>query len=160
MSCCPSSEKQLTWAAGTALAKITESDNLNESLVEATRAARSSLDGQRAQVLKNFDAAAAKSEQVAKNLGVPVGREYKANLDLNSISIRMGGLTLHDGDIPLRQPSVRPLHAQLAVQPVQHALLHIAPMRGLEEPVRTARIGDHLHRRAVELQCAMEHFAL
>ena len=96
------SEKQLTWSAGTALAKITESDNLNESLVEATRAARSSLDGQRASVLKKFDAAAAKSEQVAKDLGVPVGHEYKAHLDLNAISIRIGGLTLHDGDIPLR----------------------------------------------------------
>jgi putative ATP-dependent endonuclease of OLD family len=60
------SEKQLTWAAGTALAKITESENLSESLVDATRAARSSLDGQRATALKNFDAAAAKSEVVAK----------------------------------------------------------------------------------------------
>lgn len=97
------SEKQLTWAAGTALARITESDNLNESLVDATRAARNSLDGQRAVALKNFDAAAAKSEAVAKKLGVPVDASFKAHLDLASISIRVGGLTLHDGDMPLRQ---------------------------------------------------------
>lgn len=96
------SEKQLTWAAGTALAKITESENLNESLAEATRAARSSLDDQRALVLKKFDAAAAKSEKVAKGLGVPVGHKYRSHLDLNAISIRIGGLTLHDGNIPLR----------------------------------------------------------
>lgn len=96
------SEKQLTWAAGTALAKITESENLSESLVDATRAARTSLDGQRA-ALKNFDAAAAKAEVVAKKLGIPVDNSFKAHLDLASINIRVGGLTLHDGDMPLRQ---------------------------------------------------------
>ncbi len=96
------SEKQLTWAAGTALARITESENLSESLVDATRAARTSLDGQRA-ALKNFDAAAAKAEVVAKKLGIPVDNSFKAHLDLASINIRVGGLTLHDGDMPLRQ---------------------------------------------------------
>ena len=60
------SEKQLTWAAGTPLAKITESENLSESLVDATRAARNSLDGNRAVALKNFDDAAAKSEASGK----------------------------------------------------------------------------------------------
>lgn len=142
------SEKQLTWAAGTALAKITESANLNESLVEATRAARSSLDGQRAQVLKNFDAAAAKSEQVAKNLGVPIGREYKAHLDLNSISIRMGGLTLHDGDIPLRQlglGSKRMLLCGIQQESLedQHITLFDEVEYGLE-PHRIARLIKHI----------------
>ena len=97
------SEKQLTWAPGTALAKITESDDLSTSLVGATRAARHSLDGQRATTLKNFDVAAEKSEAVARGLGVPVEHAYKAHLDLGSSSIRIGGLTLHDGDVPLRQ---------------------------------------------------------
>lgn len=97
------SEKQLTWAAGTPLAKITESENLSESLVDATRAARNSLDGNRAVALKNFDDAAAKSEAVARKLGVPVDHSFKAHLDLAALTIRVGGLTLHDGEIPLRQ---------------------------------------------------------
>lgn len=142
------SEKHLTWAAGTALAKITESDNLNESLVEATRAARSSLDGQRALVLKKFDVAAAKSEQVAKALGVPVGHEYKAHLDLNAISIRIGGLTLHDGDIPLRQlglGSKRMLLCGIQQEGLedQHITLFDEVEYGLE-PHRIARLIKHI----------------
>ncbi|SAL09865.1 recombination protein F [Caballeronia sordidicola] len=142
------SEKQLTWAAGTALAKITESENLNESLVEATRAARSSLDGQRALVLKKFDAAAAKSEQVAKGLGVPVGHGYKAHLDLNAISIRIGGLTLHDGDIPLRQlglGSKRMLLCGIQQEGLedQHITLFDEVEYGLE-PHRVARLIKHI----------------
>lgn len=142
------SEKQLTWAAGTALAKITESENLNESLVEATRAARSSLDSQRALVLKKFDAAAAKSEQVAKGLGVPVEHEYKAHLDLNAISIRIGGLTLHDGDIPLRQlglGSKRMLLCGIQQEGLeeQHITLFDEVEYGLE-PHRVARLVKHI----------------
>lgn len=142
------SEKQLTWAAGTALARITESENLNESLVEATRAARSSLDGQRALVLQKFDAAAAKSEEVAKGLGVPVEDGYKAHLDLNAISIRIGGLTLHDGEIPLRQlglGSKRMLLCgiqQEGLEP-QHITLFDEVEYGLE-PHRIARLIKHI----------------
>ncbi|MBB6600318.1 AAA family ATPase [Luteimonas sp. MC1825] len=144
------SEKQLTWAAGTALAKITESDNLNESLVEAARAARSSLDGHRAEALKNFDAAAAKSELVAKGLGVPVGREYKAHLDLNAISIRIGGLTLHDGDIPVRQlglGSKRMLLCGIQQESLeaQHVTLFDEVEYGLE-PHRIARLIRHIRQ--------------
>lgn len=96
------SERQLSWANGTALAKLTDTQNLNESLVNASRTARNSLDNNREETLKNFDEAAKKSEDVAKLLGVPVTDAYKAHLDLNSINIKIGGLTLHDGDMPLR----------------------------------------------------------
>lgn len=142
------SEKQLTWAQGTALAKITEADNLNESLVRATRAARSSLDNQRALVLQKFDAAATKSERVAKTLGVPVGNEYKAHLDLNAINIRMGGLALHDGDIPLRQlglGSKRMLLCGIQQEALedQHITLIDEVEYGLE-PHRVARLIKHI----------------
>ena len=142
------SEKQLTWAAGTALAKITESDNLNESLVDATRAARSSLDGQRAAVLKSFDAAAAKSEVVAKRLGIPVDDSFKAHLDLSSISIRVGGLTLHDGDMPLRQLGLGSRRMLLCgIQKENLEERHITLFDELElglEPHRIARLIKHI----------------
>lgn len=142
------SEKQLTWAPGTALAKITESENLNQSLVDATRAARSSLDGQRVLALKNFDAAAAKAESVAKGLGVPVEHEFKAHLDLNSISIRIGGLTLHDGEIPLRQlglGSKRMLLCGIQQESLeaQHITLFDEVEYGLE-PHRITRLIKHI----------------
>jgi putative ATP-dependent endonuclease of OLD family len=96
------SERQLSWANGTALAKLTDDPNLNESLANASRTARNSVDDNRAVALKNFDEAAQKSQVVAKLLGVPVINEYKAHLDLNSINIKIAGLTLHDGDMPMR----------------------------------------------------------
>lgn len=97
------SEKQLSWATGTALAKLTETQSLNELLATASRTARASLDANRPVTLKNFDAAAEKSQDMAKLLGVPVSEAYKAHLDLASINLKVGGLALHDGDIPLRQ---------------------------------------------------------
>ncbi|RZL91325.1 MAG: hypothetical protein EOP76_13845 [Variovorax sp.] len=97
------SEKQLSWATGTALAKLTEAQSLNDLLATASRTARASLDADRPVTLKNFDAAAEKSQDIAKLLGVPVSDAYKAHLDLASINLKVGGLALHDGDIPLRQ---------------------------------------------------------
>lgn len=96
-------ERQLSWATGTALAKLTEAQSLNELLANASRSARTSLDADRPVTLKNFDAAAAKSQEIAKLLGVPVLDTYKAHLDLTSINLKVGGLALHDGDLPLRQ---------------------------------------------------------
>lgn len=97
------SERQLSWATGTALAKLTEAQSLNELLANASRTARISLDVDRPVTLKNFDAAAEKAQGIAKLLGVPVLDTYKAHLDLSSINLKVGGLALHDGDIPLRQ---------------------------------------------------------
>jgi putative ATP-dependent endonuclease of OLD family len=97
------SERQLSWATGTALAKLTEAQSLNELLATASRTARTSLDVDRLVTLKNFDAAAEKSQVIAKLLGVPVNTSYQAHLDLSSINLKVGGLALHDGDIPLRQ---------------------------------------------------------
>lgn len=97
------SERQLSWATGTALSKLTETQSLNELLVNTARKARSSFDEGRAVTLKNFDAAAERSQEIAKELGVPVLDKYKAHLDLTSVNMKIGGLALHDGDIPLRQ---------------------------------------------------------
>jgi hypothetical protein len=97
------SERQLSWATGTALSKLTEAQSLNELLADASRTARSSLDADRLATLKNFDAAALKSQEIAKLLGVPVTDAYKAHLDLSSINLKVGGLVLHDGEMPLRQ---------------------------------------------------------
>ncbi len=96
-------EKQFSWANGTALARLTDAENLNESLAKASRTARGSLNDNRDVALKKFDEAAQKSQEVAKLLGVPVIDTYKAHLDLRAINIKIGGLSLHDGDIPLRQ---------------------------------------------------------
>lgn len=96
------SEKQLSWSAGTALSHLTETAGLNASLAKASRAANRSLDDHRKD-LEHFDQVASQAEATARTLGVPVNDSFKAQLDLNAISIRPSGLTLHDGSIPLRQ---------------------------------------------------------
>lgn len=88
------SEKQLSWSTGTALAKLTEAQSLTELLATASRTVRTSLDDVREESLKNFDAAATKSQGIARILGVPVLEGYKAHLDLSSINLKVGGLAL------------------------------------------------------------------
>lgn len=141
-------EKQLSWANGTALAKLTNSKNLNESLVNASRTARSSLDDDRDVTLIDFDEAAKKSEIVAKQLGVPVQGEYKAQLDLNSINIKIGGLALHDDEMPLKQLGLGSRRMLLCgIQKLGLEEGHITLIDEMEyglEPHRIARLLKHI----------------
>lgn len=142
------SERQFSWATGTPLAKLTEAQKLNELLAHASRTARSSLDADRAVTLKNFDDAAQVSQDVAKLLGVPVVDTYRAHLDLNSINLKVGGLALHDGDIPLRQlglGSRRMLLCGIQKKGLEEG--HITLFDELElglEPHRIARLVKHI----------------
>lgn len=142
------SERQLSWATGTALSKLTETQSLNELLADASRNARSSLDANRKETLKNFDAAALKSQQIAKLLGVPVTDAYKAHLDLNSINLRVGGLVLHDGEIPLRQLGLGSRRMLLCgIQKVGLEEGHITLFDEVEfglEPHRITRLIKHI----------------
>lgn len=142
------SERQLSWATGTALAKLTEAQSLNELLANASRTARSSLDANRPVSLKNFDAAAVKSQEIAKLLGVPVKDAYKAHLDLTSINLKVGGLTLHDGDMPLRQLGLGSRRMLLCgIQKVGLEEGHITLFDEVEfglEPHRISRLIKHV----------------
>tara|TARA_Y100000296_G_scaffold57383_1_gene65857 strand:- start:23046 stop:24752 length:1707 start_codon:yes stop_codon:yes gene_type:complete len=142
------SEKQLSWANGTALAKLTEAQSLSELLAHASRAARTSLDTDRPTTLKNFDAAAEKSQDVARLLGVPVLDTYKAHLDMNSINLRVGGLALHDGEIPLRQLGLGSRRMLLCgIQTVGLEEGHITLFDEVEfglEPYRITRLIKHV----------------
>lgn len=142
------SEKQLTWTPGSALARITQSDSLNESLVDATRAARNSLDAQRDEALTNFDVAARKSEAVAKKLGIHVAAPYQAHLDLSTINIKLGGLSLHEGNIPLRLLGLGSRRMLLCgIQTENLETKHITLFDELElglEPHRIAQLIKHI----------------
>lgn len=142
------SERQLSWATGTALAKMTEAQSLNELLANVSRTARTSLDADRATSLTNFDAAAVKSERIAKLLGVPVQQAYKAHLDLASVNLKVGGLTLHDGDMPLRQLGLGSRRMLLCgIQKVGLEEGHITLFDEVEfglEPHRISRLIKHV----------------
>ena len=97
-------DRQLTWGKNTVLSRITESENITASLASATRAAKDALNEKRNTDLSSFDSAAKTAESVARSYGVPVSTKgaYRAHLDTTAVNIQLGGLSLHDGDIPLR----------------------------------------------------------
>ena len=142
------SEKQLSWANGTALSKLTDIQNLNECLVNVSRAARVLLDENRSEDLKHLDVAARKSQDVAMRLGVPVTDAYKAHLDLNAINITTGGLVLHDNDIPLKRLGLGSRRMLLCgIQQAGLASGHVTLFDEVEfglEPYRIARLIKHI----------------
>lgn len=98
-------DTHLTWSKNSALSRITDAENILGLLSEASLAAKQALNADRQTKLVNFDAAASIAEGIAKNFGVPVSEEgaYRAQLDTGAINVRMGGLSLHDQQIPLRR---------------------------------------------------------
>jgi putative ATP-dependent endonuclease of OLD family len=97
------SDRHLDWSRGSLLNRLTQGENISESLAHAGRAARAALDARRSEALNKFDEAASTVETTAKELGVNVASSYRAHLDSEAINIRIGGLALHDGDMPLRR---------------------------------------------------------
>ena len=97
------SDRHLTWSRGSILSKLTETENITSSLAGAARAAKAALEDRRADDLTGFDEVAGTAETNARALGVNVAVSYKAHLDTDAINVRMAGLALHDGDMPLRQ---------------------------------------------------------
>ena len=142
------SERQLSWGAGSSLARLTDTQSLNELLTNTSRVARKALETDRADKLQDFDAAARKSEDIAKLLGVPVKDSYKAHLDLKSINLKSGGLSLHDGDIPLRQLGLGSRRMLLCgIQTLDLEEGHITLFDEIElglEPYRITRLIKHI----------------
>ena len=142
------SDRHLTWSRGSLLSRLTDTESLSLSLAEAGRAARAALEGHRAQSLSQFDGIAQTAEAAARSLGVRVATAYKAHLDADATSVRLGGLALHDGEMPLRRlglGSKRMLSTGLQKQALRtpHITLFDEVEIGLE-PHRIARLVEHL----------------
>lgn len=146
------SDRHLTWSRGSLLTHLTAAENLASSLAEAGRAAKAALEARRNENLTKFDEVARTAEATARALGVNVASSYKAHLDSDAISIHIGGLALHDGEMPLRQlglGSKRMLTTGLQKQALRapHITLFDEVEIGLE-PHRIARLVQHLKEDA------------
>jgi len=142
------SDRHLTWSRGSILSQLTDTENITSSLAGAARAAKAALEDRRAQDLGDFDDVASSAEETAHALAVRVGASYKAHLDTNAINVRMAGLALHDGDMPLRRlglGSKRILTTGLQKKALRapHVTLLDEVEIGLE-PHRIARLLQHL----------------
>lgn len=142
------SDRHLTWSKGSILSQLTTAENITSSLAGAGRAAKSAFEARRAESLTSFDEVARKAEATARSLGVVVASSYKAHLDADAVNVRIGGLSLHDGEMPLRQlglGSKRMLTTGLQKQALRtpHITLFDEVEIGLE-PHRIARLVYHL----------------
>lgn len=141
-------DHHLTWGKGSVLTQVTESANVNLLLANVARSAKKTLDESRTDNLNNFDAAAQKAESIAKILGVPVSHHYKVQLDSDDIQFNQGGLSLHDGNIPLRQLGLGSRRMLICgLQKESLAQTHITLFDEVEiglEPHRIARLLKHI----------------
>jgi hypothetical protein len=141
-------DRHLTWSRGSILSKLTQTESIASSLADAARAAKAALEDRRAEGLASFDQVATSAEETARSLGVNIRSSYKAHLDTDAINVKVAGLALHDGDMPLRQlglGSKRMLTTGLQKQALQipHITLFDEAEIGLE-PHRIARLLQHL----------------
>ena len=142
------SDRNLTWSRGSLLSRMTDTESLSLTLAEAGRAAKAALENEREQSLSQFDGIARKAEATARRLGVHVGTGYKAHLDADAIDVRVGGLALHDGEMPLRQlglGSKRMLTTGLQTENLRDR--HVTLLDEVEiglEPHRIARLLEQL----------------
>lgn len=142
------SNRELTWSRGSILARLTKMDDMASPLADAARAAKTALEQQRREKLGSFDGVAALAQQTAEALGVVVKSQYKAHLDTDALNVRVAGLALHDGDMPLRQlglGSKRMLTTGLQKEALKapHITLFDEVEVGLE-PHRITRLLQHL----------------
>jgi hypothetical protein len=94
-------DRELSWSRGTSLSKFTgDMGSLSEILAKASRTASQAV---AQDTLPELHSASERIQEVVGRLGVKPRQEFRPALDLHSISVGVGGLALHDGNIPLRQ---------------------------------------------------------
>jgi putative ATP-dependent endonuclease of the OLD family len=91
-------DRHLTWGRGTVLSRLTDKGG-DEGFVDAVRAAR---DVVRKADLADLKVAAGKVEERGRSLGATTNEGLRPNLDAKYVQVGSGGLSLHDGAIPVR----------------------------------------------------------
>lgn len=96
-------DRHLSWSRGSPLSRLTsEPDDISGILADAARAARAAL-ATSSQRLPKLHEAAARAHELGEDAGVYSGTAYTPHLDVEALSVGLGGLSLHDGDVPVRR---------------------------------------------------------
>jgi len=96
-------EWQLSWRRGSILSRLTgDTDVLPEILARASRAARLSLE-EHGDQLEDLLEAAERAQALGVAYGVAPQNSYRPDLDVQAGTIREGGMSLHDGNVPIRR---------------------------------------------------------
>ncbi len=95
-------DRQLTWSRNSMVSKIIEDMNtegFTEVLASAVRNARAGLcEGEALEPLKN---ASQRVADLSASLGVSPNASFEPKLDVNAIQLDIGGMSLHDGNVPV-----------------------------------------------------------
>ncbi|MCY0857546.1 ATP-dependent nuclease [Cupriavidus sp. D39] len=144
-------DKHLSWARGSSLQRIgSHPEQLPATLNGLLRSARDSFAAQSASAFSEIVDAI--SPDIAK-LGVQVQGTLSANLDHTSFSMNASGVSLHDGNIPLRCMGTGSSRlAVAALQSTESASRNFLLVDELEyglEPHRISLLVSHLRQRVV-----------
>jgi len=97
-------DRHFSWGRGSVLSRLTaNADSLSGILAEAARAARGTLADTPTEKLANLRQAADTARRAGSEFGVAASSEYRPHLDVQAVSVGVGGLSLHDGEVPLRR---------------------------------------------------------
>lgn len=97
-------DRHFSWGRGSILSRLTgEADSLSSILAEAGRAAPDAVTAVPPEKLQHLHDAAQEAKSVGAEFGVAADTDYRPQLDMQSVSVGVGGISLHDGDGPLRR---------------------------------------------------------
>jgi putative ATP-dependent endonuclease of OLD family len=100
----PYADRHLAWGRQSVLNRITKGPAASRGLMaEAGRVARQEFSKDSKAL---FAETIEEIKRAARRLGVPVGNQLHAMLDVQAIGLSGGGISLHDGDLPLRRLGV------------------------------------------------------
>lgn len=137
----PYADRHLRWGRNSLLQQLSEGTGRFSTQLAAARSA--ARDAFRNSDLSSFKETEQKVEDLSKLFSVPVRKEYKAELDLDSGVISAGVIALHDDKIPLRKlgtGSSRLLAAALQHDAGYPAISLIDEVEYGLEPHRIARL--------------------
>ncbi|MGY4435105.1 putative ATP-dependent endonuclease of OLD family [Bradyrhizobium sp. F1.13.1] len=144
----PYADRHLGWGRQSVLNRITKGPAASRGLMaEAGRVARQEF-SKDSQTL--FADTIKEAKLAAQRLGVPVGDRLHAMLDVQAMGLSGGGISLHDGDLPLRRLGVGSSRLFIAaLQDYARAKASVALIDEVEhglEPHRISRLLRELKR--------------
>ncbi len=97
-------DRHFGWSRGSVLSRLmADVDGLGEILAGAARAARAAVAEGTPEKLQALRSAADAARVAGAELGVAPKNNYCPHLDVQSVSVGTGGLSLHDGEVPVRR---------------------------------------------------------
>lgn len=122
-------ERHLAWGKQSILLRLTGRDASGENIItQARRAARNHFTESGEELFKEV---VGQIVELGSSVGVKLGKNISARLDVEGISVTSGGISLHEGDVPLRLLGMG--SARLLIAALQDQAAASAPFALIDE---------------------------